>query len=57
MISWIKSEIQNDSNEIRYSKKEEFTDEIVNNFLAKDIDLNQTVFDEKLLKNPYFLNN
>jgi len=53
----IKSEIQNDSNEIRYSKKEEFTDEIVNNFLAKDIDLNQTVFDEKLLKNPYFLNN
>jgi methionyl-tRNA formyltransferase len=47
---------QNKKNEIRYSKKKEFNELAVKNFLKKKIDLRNIEFDEILLKNPYFLN-
>ncbi len=49
--------MQDKLKEIRYSKKIEFTDEIVNNYFNKKIDLNCKTFDNSLLKDPYFLEN
>ena len=49
--------IQEKSKEIRYSKKIEFNEEVVINYLNKTIDLNSKQFDNSLLKEPFFLNN
>jgi len=46
--------IQDESKEIRYSKKNEFNDKIVKKFFNKKIDLESKKFDVSLLKNPYF---
>ena len=52
----IKPIIQNKENEIKYSKKIEFNDEVVKSFLSKKINLKSKLFEKKLYKNPYFLN-
>jgi len=51
----ISAEVQKKSKLIRYSKKKEFTDKILSEFLLKKIDLNSKSFDAKLYKDPYFL--
>ena len=53
----IKSEIQDKSKEVRYSKKEEFNEKIINEYFKKRINLNSKKFDNSLLKEPFFLNN
>ena len=53
----MKPVIQNKDNEIRYSKKIEFNEEIVKNYFKKEINLNSKKFDNSLLKEPFFLNN
>ena len=55
LIFEINSEIQIDNKEIRYTKKKDFTDEIVKKFLNKKIDLKNKKFDFSQLKDPYFL--
>ena len=52
----IKPEIQDKVNEIRYSKKIEFNEEVVKNYFNKNINLKKE-FDNSFLKEPYFLNN
>ena len=49
--------IQDKSKEIRYSRKNEFNEEIVKEYFKKKINLNSKKFDNTLLKDPYFLNN
>ena len=51
----IKPIIQNKEEEIRYSKKDEFNEEIVKSFLFKTINLNSKQFDKNLYKEPYIL--
>ena len=46
--------IQDRSKAIRYSKKTEFNEEIVKNYLNKTIDLNSKQLDKSLLKEPFF---
>ena len=53
----IKPELQNKSNEIKYSKEDEFNENIVKDFLKKKIRLNLKMFNNSLLKKPFFLNN
>jgi len=53
----IKPELQNKSNEIRYSKKDEFNENIVKDFFKKKINLNLKMFNISLLKKPFFFNN
>ena len=48
---------QNKSKEIRYSRKNEFNEDIVREYLKKEINLNSKKFDNSLLKEPFFLNN
>ena len=48
--------VQDKSKEIRYSKKVEFNEGLVNEYFLKNIDLNSKKFDNSLLKDPYFLN-
>ena len=48
-------EIQNKSKEVRYSKKDQFNEEIVKLFLLKKIDLNSKKLDMHLYKDPYIL--
>ncbi len=48
---------QNKSKEIRYSRKNEFNEDIVRKYLKKEINLNSKKFDNSLLKEPFFLNN
>ena len=50
-------EIQDKSKEIRYSKKNEFNDEVIKKFFLNKIDLNSKIFKLDLYKNPYFLKN
>ena len=50
-------EIQNKSKEVRYSRKNDFNDEVVKMFLSKKINLNSKVFEAKLYNDPYFLKN
>lgn len=45
---------QNKDNEIRYSKKIEFNEEIVKKYFKKEIDLNCKKFEISMLKDPYF---
>ena len=51
----IKPAIQNKEEEIRYSRKDEFNEEIVKSFLFKTINLNSKQFDKTLFKEPYIL--
>ena len=48
--------IQDKIKEIRYSKKNEFNEEIVKEYFKKEINLNNKKFDNSLLKEPFFLN-
>ena len=52
----IKPLVQTKKNEVRYSKKSEFNEEIVKIYFEKEIDLNKKKFDKSLLKEPFFLN-
>jgi len=49
--------VQDKEKEIRYSKKIEFNDKIVNEYFNKEINLDSKKFDNSLLKEPYFFNN
>jgi len=51
----IKPELQNKSKEIRYSKKNDFNENIIKDFLKKKIKLNIKMFNNSLLKKPFFL--
>jgi|TARA_Y100000294_G_C8539009_1_gene330354 methionyl-tRNA formyltransferase len=51
----IQPEIQNKNKEVRYSKKDEFNEDVVKLFLNKQINLNSYKFDKKLFKDPYIL--
>ena len=50
-------EIQNKSKEVRYSKNDQFNEEIVKLFLLKKIDLNSKKLDMHLYKDPYIYKN
>ncbi len=54
-INHMQPELQDKSKEIRYSKKNEFTDVILKDFVKKKINLNSNMFDISLLKKPFFL--
>ena len=56
-IFTIKPLVQEKTKEVRYSKKIEFSEEIVKKYFEKKIDLNSKKFDNSLLKEPFFLNN
>ena len=51
----IKPEIQNQRKEIRYSRSNEFVEEIVIDYFKKKIDINSKNFNNSLLKEPFFL--
>ena len=53
----INPEAQDKSKEIRYSKKNEFNEEIVKEYFEKVINLNNKKLDNSLLKEPFFLDN
>ena len=55
-ILTIKPLVQDNSKEVRYSKKSEFNEEIVKKYFKKQINLNKKKFDNSLLKDPFFLN-
>ena len=46
---------QDKSKEIRYSRKNEFNEEIVRKYFEKEINLNSKKFNNSLLKEPFFL--
>ena len=48
---------QDNSKEIRCSKKINFNEDVVNNYFNKPIDLNSKQFNMSLLKDPFFLSN
>ena len=48
---------QDKSKEVRYSKKSDFSEDIVKEYFKKEIDLNKKKIDNSLLKEPFFLNN
>ena len=52
----IKPLVQDKAKEIRYTKKSEFTEEVVKEYFEKKIDLNSKKFNNSLLKDPFFLN-
>ena len=56
-IFTIKPLVQDKVKEVRYSKKSEFSEEVVKEYFEKKIDLNSKKFDSTLLKEPFFLNN
>jgi hypothetical protein len=56
-IFTIKPLVQDKIKEVRYSKKSEFSEEVVKEYFEKKIDLNSKKFDNSLLKEPFFLNN
>ena len=56
-IFTIKPIVQDKIKEVRYSKKSEFSEELVKEYFEKKIDLNSKKFDNSLLKEPFFLNN
>ena len=47
--------IQDKKKEIRYTKKVDFNEQVVNEYLNKKININSKNFDLSLLKNPFFL--
>ena len=48
--------VQNKKKEIRYSKRDEFNEEIIKKYYQKKINLDKKKFDKTLLKEPFFLN-
>ncbi len=56
-IFTIKPIVQDKIKEVRYSKKSEFSEEVVREYFEKKINLNSKKFDISLLKEPFFLNN
>ena len=54
-IFTIEPVVQNKKEEVRYSKKSEFNEEMVKQYFEKEIDLNKKEFDYSLLKEPFFL--
>ena len=56
-IFTIKPIFQDKIKEVRYSKKSEFSEEVVKEYFEKKIDLNSKKFDNSLLKEPFFLKN
>ena len=54
-IFTIKPLVQDKIKEVRYSKKSEFSEEVVKEYFEKKIDLNSKKFDNSLLKEPFFL--
>ena len=48
---------QKKNKEIRYSKKIEFSEEVVKKYFEKEINLNNREFNISLLKDPFFFNN
>ncbi len=53
----IKPYIQEKNKELRYTKKSEFTEEIIKKYFQKKINLNKKKFNYSLLKDPFFLSN
>lgn len=51
----IKPIIQDKSKELRYSKKNEFNEEIIENYFKKDIKLGKMKYEKSMLKDPYIL--
>jgi len=49
--------VQDKSKEIRYSRKNEFNEDIVSEYFKKEIDLKNKKFNNTLLKEPFFLDN
>ena len=45
---------QNQSKEIRFSKKKDFNAEVISNYFKKDLNLKDINFDISLLIRPYF---
>jgi methionyl-tRNA formyltransferase len=56
-IFTIKPIVQDKIKEVRYSKKSEFSEDVVKEYFEKKIDLNCKKFDYSLLKEPFFLDN
>ena len=56
-IFTIKPLVQEKAKEVRYTKKSDFTEEVVKEYFEKKIDLNRKKFDNSLLKEPFFLDN
>ena len=56
-IFTIKPIVQDKIKEVRYSKKSEFSEDVVKEYFEKKIDLNSKKFDNSLLKEPLFLDN
>ena len=52
----IKPLSQNKDKEIRFSKRKDFTENIIQDYFSKKINLNSKKFDLSLLKEPFFLN-
>jgi methionyl-tRNA formyltransferase len=46
--------VQNKFKEIRYSKKENFTETVIDEFFKKNLNLDKIKFNNSLLVNPYF---
>ena len=57
LIFQIEPQTQKRSDEIRYSKRKEFDENIIKTFFEKNIDLNSKPFDRSLLKDPFFFDN
>ena len=53
-ILQIKPEVQNKKQEIRYSKRVDFNEEVIKSFFKKEINLKCKEFDNSLLKDPFF---
>jgi len=56
-IFTIKPIVQDKIKEVRYSKKSDFSEDVVKEYFEKKIDLNSKKFDNSLLKEPFFLDN
>ena len=52
----IKPILQDKTKELRYSKKSDFSEDVVKKYFEKNIHLNAKQFDNSLLKEPFFLN-
>ena len=53
----LKPELQLKEKEIRYSKKTDFTEKIINQYNKKKVNLNSKKIDKTLLKDPFILEN
>lgn len=49
--------LQNRNKRVRYSKQNEFNEEVVKQYFEKNIDLRTVKFDNSLLKEPFFFSN